>query len=126
MDSLMISSSCRKLSRLEIIYTTVLRLIKVIDKNTLPQYFKPYLDESHYNNTIYRARDKDLNTKIKGVLKDGLKLYFLYRKDKKISNTEEFKLLARMLKEQTRKHRIKSSKEIAPDSLQNPTDPDAT
>ena len=29
MDSLMVSSSCRKLSRLEIIYSTVLRLIKV-------------------------------------------------------------------------------------------------
>ncbi|GAI25506.1 unnamed protein product, partial [marine sediment metagenome] len=126
MDSLMVSSSCRKLSRLEIVYSTVSRLIKVIDKNTLPEYFKPYLDESHYNDTIYRARDKDLNTKIKRVLKDGLKLYSLYRKDKEISNTEEFKLLARMLKEQTRKGRIKSSKEIAPDSLQNPTDPDAT
>lgn len=34
MDSLMISSSCWKLSRLEIIYSTVARLIKVIDKNT--------------------------------------------------------------------------------------------
>ena len=30
-----------------------------------------------------------------------------------------------MLKEQTRKGRIKTSKEIAPNSLQNPTDPDA-
>ncbi|PKP56278.1 DDE transposase [Candidatus Atribacteria bacterium HGW-Atribacteria-1] len=126
MDSLMISSSCRKLSRLEIIYSTVARFIKIIDKNILPERFKPYLDEIHYNDTIYRSRDKDLNTKIKRVLKDGLKLYSLYRKDKEISNTEEFKLLARMLKEQTRKGRIKSSKEIAPDSLQNPTDPDAT
>jgi len=123
----MVSSSCRKLSRLEIIYSTVARLIKVIDKNTtLPEKFKPYLDESHYNDTIYRSRDKDLNTKIKRVLKDGLKLYFLYRKDKGISKTEEFKLLSRMLKEQTRKGRIKPSLEIAPDSLQNPTDPDAT
>ncbi|GAH81950.1 unnamed protein product, partial [marine sediment metagenome] len=43
MDSLMVSSSCRKLSRLEIVYSTVSRLIKVIDKNTLPEYFKPYL-----------------------------------------------------------------------------------
>jgi len=43
------------------------------------------------------------------------------RKDKEISNTEEFKLLARMLKEQKR-----SSKNISPNSLQNPTDPDAT
>jgi len=123
MDSLTISSSCRKLSRLEIIYSTVARLIKVIDKNTtLPENFKPYLDESHYNDTIYRSRDKDLNSKIKKVLKDGLKLYHLYRKDKEISKTEEFKLLARTLKEQ----KGKSSKNIAPDSLQNPTDPDAT
>ena len=126
MDSLMISSSCRKLSRLEIIYSTVARFIKVIDKNILPERFKPYLEESHYNNTIYRSRDKDLNSKIKRVLKDGLKLYFLYRKNKEIKQTEEFKLLSRMLKEQTRKGRIKPSKEIAPNSLQNPTDPDAT
>jgi hypothetical protein len=97
-------------------------LIKVIDKNRLPERFKPYLEESHYHDTIYRARDKDLNSKIKKVLKDGLKLYLLYRKDKEISNTEEFKLLSRLLKEQ----KGKSSNHIAPDSLQNPTDPDAT
>ncbi len=41
MDSLMISSSCRKLSRLEIIYSTVARLTKVIDQNILPERFKP-------------------------------------------------------------------------------------
>lgn len=123
MDSLMISSSCRKLSRLEIIYSTVKRLIKVIDKNTaLAEYFKPYLEESHYNDTIYRSRDKDLNTKIKRVLKDGVRLYSIYRKDKEIRKTKEFKLLRRMLKEQ----KGKSSKNISPKSLQNPTDPDAT
>ena len=69
MDSLMISSSCKKLSRLEIIYTTVSRLIKVIDK--LPERFKPYLDKNHHNDTIYRFRDKDLNSKIRKVLRDG-------------------------------------------------------
>ena len=126
MDSLMVSSSCRKLSRLEIIYSTVARLIKVIDKNILPESFKPYLEEGHYNDTIYRARDKDLNSKIKRVLKDGLRLHHLYRKNKEISKTEEFKLLSRMLKEQTHKGSIKSSKTISPDSLQNPTDPEAT
>jgi hypothetical protein len=136
MDSLMVSSSCRKLSRLEIIYSTVKRLIKVIDQNRLAENFKPYLEEDHYNDTIYRSacacshadrsRDKDLNSKIKKVLKDGLKLYSLSRKNKEISKTEEFKLLSRMLKEQTRKGSIKPSKEISPDSLQNPTDPDAT
>jgi len=122
MDSLMISSSCKKLSRLEMIYSTVSRFIKVIDKNTLPERFKPYLEESHYHDTIYRARDKDLNSKIKKVLKDGLRLYHLYKKNKKIKQTEAFKLLGRMLREQ----KGKSSKRIAPHSLQNPTDPDAT
>jgi hypothetical protein len=126
MDSLMVSSSCRKLSRLEIIYSTVRRLIKVIDQNRLAENFKPYLEEDHYNDTIYRSRDKDLNSKIKKVLKDGLRLHHLYRKNKEISKTEEFKLLSRMLKEQTRKGSIKSSKTISPDSLQNPTDPEAT
>jgi len=126
MDSLMVSSSFRKLSRLEIIYSTVKRLIKVIDKNTtLPENFKPYLKESHYNDTLYRLKDKDLNSKIKKVLKDGLKLYSLYR-NKVIKGSEEFKLLSRRLKEQTQEGSIKPSKTIAPDSLQNPTDPDAT
>jgi hypothetical protein len=97
MDSLAVSSSCRKLSRLEIIYSTVKRLIKVIDQNTtLPERFKPYTEEDHYNDTIYRARDKDLNSKIKRVLKDGLKLYSIY-KNKEMIKTEEFKLLGRML-----------------------------
>jgi len=42
MDCLMVSFSCRKLSRLEIIYSIVKRLIKVIDKNTdLPEKFSP-------------------------------------------------------------------------------------
>lgn len=122
-DSLAVSSSCRKLSRLEIIYSTVARLIKVIDKNTtLAEYFKPYLEESHYNDTICRSRDKDLNNRIKKVLKDGVRLYSIYRKDKEIRKTKEFKLLSRMLKEQ----KGKSSKNISPGSLQNPTDPDAT
>ena len=52
MDSLMVSSSCKKLSRLEIIYSCVSRLISKIDKAeivALPEKFKPYLEESHQN-----------------------------------------------------------------------------
>ncbi len=46
----MISSSCKKLSRLEIIYSCVSRLINKI--NDIPEKFKVYLDEEHHNDTI--------------------------------------------------------------------------
>ena len=65
-DSPAVSSSCRELSRLEIIYSTIVRLMKVVDKNTtLLEYFKPYQDEIHYNDTIYPTRD-DNNRMIEG------------------------------------------------------------
>ena len=93
----------------------------LIDQNTtLPENFKPYLEESHHNDTIYRSKDKNLNTRIKKVLKEGVKFYLLHRKDKEIRKTIEFKLLSSMLKEQKR-----SSKHISPNSLQNFTNPDS-
>ena len=103
------------------IYPTVSRFRKVIDENTLPERFHPYLEENHYQDTIYRAHDKDLNSKIKRVLQDGLRLYHLYSQNKEMKQTEECKPL-RMLQEQ----KGKASKPIAPHSLQNPTVSDAT
>lgn len=57
MDSLMISTSAKKLSRLEIIYSCVSRLIHEISKSDvgiLPDKFKAYLEDGHRNDTIYR------------------------------------------------------------------------
>ena len=125
MDSLMISSSCKKLSRLEIIYSCVSRLINKI--NDIPEKFKVYLEEEHHNDTIYRCKDKSIDSKLKVVTPDAMELYYLY-KGTPVEETEEFINLSRMLGEQTQKSgtELKPAKEIAPDSLQNPTDPDAT
>lgn len=125
----MVSSSCRKLSLLEIIYSTVERLIKALAKTNirLPENLKAYLEEGHYDDTIYRSKDKDLNSKLKIILADDLEFYSLYRGNEVIKETEEFKFLCRILKEQTQvESSIKPSKDIAPDSLQNPTDPNTT
>jgi hypothetical protein len=115
MDSLMISSSSKRLSRLEFIYSSVKQLIKVIAQANIrvPENLKVYLEEGHYNDTIYRSKNKDLNSKLKMVLTDALKLYSLYRGNEAIKETEEFKLLSRMLKEQTEQGSIKPSKDIA-------------
>lgn len=132
MDSLMVSSSCKKLSRLEIIYSCVERLIKEIQKTSpeiLPDSLKVFLKEGNRNNTIYRSRDKDLDSKLKSLTADAIELYHLC-KDKPIKETEAFSILSRMLEEQTINAdgivELKPSKEISPNSLQNPTDPDAT
>jgi len=133
MDSLMTSSSCKRLSRLEIIYSCVSRLINKIQKiGTIPlsKKYNPYLEEGHRNETIYRSKDKDIETKLTIVTADAIELLHLY-KDTIIETSEDFLLLSRMLGEQTKltadgKMELKPSKEISPVSLQNPTDPDAT
>lgn len=132
MDSLMVSSSCKKLSRLEIIYSCIERLIKEIQKSSpeiLSDALNIYLEEGNRNDTIYRSRDKDLDSKLKSLTADAIELYYLC-KDRPIEESENFNILARMLGEQTNnldgKIELKSSKKIKPNSIQNPTDPDAT
>jgi len=129
MDSLMISSSCRKLSRLELVYSCVSRLIKTVEKTMdviLPEEFKRYLETGHENEVIYRTKDTDLSSRLETAIKDAIKLHLIYE-DTEIANTEEYQLLSRMIKEQTDgESQLKEGKAIAPDSLQNPTDPDAT
>ncbi len=132
MDSLMVSASCKKLSRLEIIYSCVQRLINEIQKSSsdiLPDKFKVYLEEGHRNDTIYRSKDKDINSKMNTVTVDAIELYYLCQ-GRALEETEDFKILSRMIGEQTQhtgeKVELKPSKELSPESLQNPTDPDAT
>ena len=132
MDSLMIGSSCKKLSRLEIIYSCVSRLIeeiKKIDITMLPDKFKVYLEEGHRNDTIYRCKDKDIESKLNALTADAIELYYLCLTTS-VEETDDFKILSRMLGEQTQLRdgnlELKPAKEINPESLQNPTDPDAT
>ncbi|MDP8218758.1 MAG: transposase [Candidatus Theseobacter exili] len=132
MDSLMIASSCRKLSRLEIVFSCVDRLLKKISKTALadlPDKFKVYLEKGYRNDTIYRSRDKDLDSKLRALISDANELMMIF-KETLVSQTEEYQLLCRMLGEQTYikdgKTELKPSKEISSNSLQNPTDPDAT
>jgi hypothetical protein len=132
MDSLMISSSCKNLSRLELIYSCIERVVKDISKQIpeqMPTKFSVYLKDSNRNDVIYRSKDKALTTKLQGAITDALELYNLFA-GSKMSTGENFLLLSRILGEQANISEglavLKENKEIAADSLQNPTDPDAT
>lgn len=54
----MVSSSCKKLSRLELVYSVNYRLIKDLnkyDKSLIPQDCLKYLESDNKNETIYRT-----------------------------------------------------------------------
>lgn len=132
MDSLMVSSSCKRLSRLEIIYSCVERLIRKIQEsnlNIIDDNLKVYLEQGNRNDTIYRCKDKDIASKMNTVISDAVKLFNICQ-GLSIEETDEFKTLSRMIGEQTNSIEdtieLKPSKEISSKSLKNPTDPDAT
>ena len=59
-DSLMVSSSCKKLSRIELVYSVNNKLIKAINKinpSLIVEELEPYLEKGHKNETIYITRD---------------------------------------------------------------------
>lgn len=135
MDSLMVSSNCKKLSRLELVYMTNLNLVKSLkksDETMIPAEFKCYLEKGHKNETIYRTRNIEVETKLECLLKHSQVLYeTLVKSNDELRSLESFLLLERMLKEQTNYEETntctpKCGKDITPDSLQNPSDSDAT
>lgn len=139
-DSFMVSSSCKNLSRIELVYTVNANFIKKLnklDKELIPKTCISYLEKGHKNETIYKTRDKEIDSKLKFLLKQSNMLYqAALESSSKIRETEEFKLLKRMLTEQTDNDdyddlnsddiEVKDGKSLDSTVVQNPSDPDAT
>ena len=136
MDSFMVASSCKNLSRIELVYTVNYQFVKMLSKSyndLIPEECKCYLEKGNKNDTIYRTKDSESETKLQFLLKQSKNLYDTgIDAGEKVTETEEFKTLKRMLGEQTKDDdnfnviEPKENKDISPDSLQNPSDPDAT
>ena len=129
MDSLMISSSCKRMSRIELIYTINFNFIKVLSScSKVPDDFKCYLEKEHKNDVIYRTREKQEESKLSSLLNDSLTLFDKFKDDNEVNNTKEFELLKRVIDEQydSKNNKPKEGKDIKPTSLQNPADPEAT
>lgn len=134
-DSLMVSSSCKKLSRIELIYSVNSRLVKALkeeNESLIPEECIPYLETGHKNDTIYRTKDNEADSKLLRLLKHSKMLYDVCSQaGVAITSLESYQHLDRMLKDQTNidtdnSITAKAGKEISSTSLQNPTDPDAT
>lgn len=134
MDSLMIASRCKRMSRLEIIYTVTANAVKLLHRLGQDSLLKPeilhYLKEDDCNQIIYHCKGEDVTDRLKTVIADAVYLSELLADDE-YQDFQEYKLLIRVLHEQTDTDEAgntipKKNQDISTDSLQNPSDPDAT
>lgn len=133
MDSMMISSNIKKLSRFQLLYTCVANMVKLIHKtvDSVPSEMEHYTEKEDYNRVVYHMRSVDLADRIEIVLEDAKRLTEEYEKD--FDQSSEYQLLIRVVNEQTKEDengrfvlKDKSDNSMNSGMLQNPSDPDAT
>ena len=133
MDSMMIESNIRKLSRMELIYTCISKLAVSMNKanaSALPEDLKHYTDPNDFNRVIYHQRSTDAEDRLKQLLADADKLLALCESE--YHDSTEYDLFVRCLSEQTvvenekRRLRTKEDGGMSSSMMQNPSDPEAT
>ena len=134
MDSMMVASNIKRMSRLEIIYVTVSNALKLMvrdgHESDIPEELKHYLGDDDRNDVIYHCKGDDADTRLEKVINEAAKVKELMS-DEKWTETSEYQLLVRVLSEQAEEKPDgstgpKPKHDITSDSLQNPSDPDAT
>lgn len=134
MDSFMISSACREMTRLELVYTVIFNALKAIhkqDEAAVSEQLKPFLKEEHRKEHVYAITDEEVPDKLSWLIEMGDQLLTVILERENWHNVESFVLLHRLLREQATTDQYgnltpKDSKELESDRLQNPSDPDAT
>lgn len=110
------------------IYTCVSNLVKALIKSgeavKLPEHLLKYAEDSNKNAFCYRMEKEEVKTRLEAVTADALLIYELSAVSQ--GGADEFQLLERMLDDQTKNGTLKPNNEISPESLQNPSDEDAT
>ena len=133
MDSMMIESNIRFLSRMELIYTCISKLVVYLTKkqpDMVSEPLKHYADPNDHNRIFYHQRNDDMETMIQTLLTDSDCLLELCKTD--FEEATEYQLFVRCLSDQTvvenDKRRLKTREDGTMNSsaLQNPSDPDAT
>lgn len=132
MDSMMIEANIRDLSRAELLYTCVAKLVIYLHKNKhddLIAGLEHYYDPKDYNQRFYHSNSGETAEQIKAILDDADRLIDKCGQD--FESVTEYQLLVRCLSEQTvvekSARRLREKAEGMNSSmLQNPSDPDAT
>ncbi len=133
MDSLMVASNIKKLSRLELLYVCTANAVKRLEKNKeeIPEGMEHYTKSDDQNKVVYHTRSKDINEKYSNILNDASIL--LAKSSICFRSSKEYKLLERAINEQATvdengELKLKDAKDktMGSEILQNPADPEAT
>ena len=103
MDSLMIAANIRNLSLLELFYTCVSNLCKIMNERgtKIPDEQHHYIEKDDYNKCIYHKRNMDATERTIVVMKDADILIKICDSTGDFDDTSEYQLLIRLLKERT-------------------------
>jgi hypothetical protein len=131
MDSIMISTNSRNMSRLELFYSCVESAVMLLHRtgqDELLKGYENYLAEDERNNTIYRCKPEDTRKRLEKVAADAVELKSIMGEE--YADFTEYQNLKRLIEEQVK---IKGSglelcdpQNLPAGSLQSSTDPEAT
>lgn len=133
MDSLMVASHSKWMSRLEIIYSVNANAIRLLNRLGVMDYFPQgcahYMDEDDQNNVIYRSKGSELSGRLQHAIDEAMAIKKALEETEQ-TESREYQQIVRVLDDQTIEKEGKviprESKDISPESLQAPSDPDAT
>ena len=128
-DSAMVASSCRRLSRLNIFNETLKVTAKQLDKDGEGSPLtEKYTDDNATGDVGYRLKSEDIPSKMEEMLHDAVSLLELYPEE--LRKSDSYTALSRLVADQSKivdgERVLKTGKEISPDSMQTPHEPDAT
>lgn len=134
MDSMMVASNIRKLSRLELLYTCLANMVRELNESAstnLPDELQHYCNNDDRNLVIYHNKSDDTADKISVILKDCKTVIDICSDS--FLESSNYTLLQRVLSEQTvldsdKNYRLRTKEDggMTANMLQNPSDPDAT
>lgn len=104
MDSMMIASNIKKMTRLELLYTCTANLMQVLKKLeiAIPEELKHYTEADDKNRVIYHSRGTASSERIAQILADAKKIKALADEHVDVlAETSQYLLYVRMLNEQT-------------------------
>lgn len=131
-DSMMISANCKRMGRLELVYSVnanVVRALRKHEEDLVPDSCQHYLNSDDKNDHIYRTKNEEADGKLQQLLKESVELLQIIPEPMEAS--PEYSNLTRLLSEQTEASddgtlQPKNGKDLSAKNLQNPSEPDAT